>query len=125
MKLRYAKSLGIGCIVIGILFSCLSLTVMGSRYGVIVAVSGFFMIYFGVEYLRKPYFFVSENKIEVYHPNGTPLFTYDFRSLREIEIESGKLFLRENGKRRKIPVTSWMVDRQDWQKLVQKIGNAS
>ena len=125
MKIRYAKALGIISIIIGLIFLCSTLMVLGSSYGVIVFLSGVFSIYSGVVYLTKPYFFVHDNMLEVYAITGHSIATYNLQSLQEIEIENNKLFLNQNGKRSKIPISAWMVDKRDWLSLVQKISDAS
>jgi hypothetical protein len=123
MKVRYNRSLGIGFIVFGVVLMCLGLLTGGNGGVSIPFIIGGLEIWLGVLYLKKPYFFIDDNKLELYSIAGNVLATYRFQSLKEIEIDNKIMFLNQNGKRQKIKVSSWMVEKNDWQNIVQKISS--
>jgi hypothetical protein len=125
MQVRYNKSLGIGTIVFGVVLICLGLLTGGNGGVNMPFIIGGLEIWLGILYLRKPYFFIDDNKIELYAIAGNLLTTYKFQSLKEIEIDNKTMFLNQNGKRQKIKISSWMIDKNDWQNLEKKISSVS
>jgi hypothetical protein len=124
MKVRYHKALGIGTIVLGIVFIGLAFSTAGSSWSAIPFVMGCFEIWYGILFLRRPYLFLADTKLEVYAIAGNALATYRFQSLKEIEIDHNQLFINQNGKRQKMRVTAWITDESDWQNMLQKIRSA-
>ncbi|MCI0413068.1 hypothetical protein L0222_09735 [bacterium] len=123
MKVRYNKALGIGFIIFGMGLVFLGLLTGGGGGVKITFIIGGLEIWLGVTYLKKPYFVIDDNKLELYALAGNVLATYKFQSLKEIEINNNTMFLKQNGKRQKIKISTWMIDKGDWQKLLQKISS--
>lgn len=79
------------------------------------------MIMFGVLMLTKKYYEYDENSLTFHAILGPAKTIYNFDSLKEIELDGKKLSVMQNGTRKKIPVSQWMVDKEDWQIFLEKI----
>ncbi|MBI9050850.1 MAG: hypothetical protein JEZ00_15625 [Anaerolineaceae bacterium] len=122
MKIRYKKSMGIIFIVVGIMLSCIYFAMaLNENNGSMLLTTGFLLILFGVLTLTRIYFEITENVLIIYAILGPGKTSYTFASPDEFEIEDNKVFLNQNGKRSKLPISAWMVEKQDWQLFIEKI----
>jgi len=129
MKIRYNKSMGIGVLAFGVILIILACVSSGSGSAIMNFISGSFLIWYGLSFLTRTCFFFDDTRLEVYHPlvAGT-IAKYELQSLKDIEVDNtgvfSRVFLNQNGERERIQVSTWMVDKKDWQVFLQKIQNA-
>ena len=72
------------------------------------------VIYFGYSMLKQPYAKYSDKEIKVFGFLGSVRKHYEFKSADTIEIKDNRLYLAG----RKLQISSWMVDKKDWQRLL-------
>ena len=124
MKMHYKKSLGILSLLLGILEVCVFLLIGIGSSPIYLLIPGFIAILFGILLLQGTYFSVNDDSLVFYALIGPAKRTYKFLSLKELEMENNNIFLTMNGKR-KIIVSGWWVENNDWQAFLQKIKSAS
>jgi hypothetical protein len=130
MKVHYNKGMGIGFLVLGIILLVLACLTGGGGRNPFTGIMGFFEVWLGIAYLTRTYFSFDETKLEVYDAfMGSMIAKYQFQSLNEIEVEKGgvfdQVFLKRNGERQKMKISTWMVDKKDWQTFLQKINTVA
>lgn len=125
MRIRYRKTVGVIYILLGILFAYMYFAIALSGQKVCMAlVAAFITILFGILFLTRTYFVLNEDSLVLYAILGPAKTVYKIQSLKDIEIENSTIFCTQDGKRKKIPITVWMVEKKDWQAFVQKVNEA-
>jgi hypothetical protein len=122
MKMRYKKAMGVIYIAMGTLFSCIYfLIALNGGKGSVLLTMGFVVIMFGVLFLTRTYFVVNDDSLVLNAILGPAKTTYKFQSVKDLEIDENKVYITQNGKRQKINISAWMVDKRDWQAFKEKI----
>jgi len=126
MKVHYNKGMGVGLLVLGIIDIVLGCLTGGDGRNPFTLLIGFFVTWMGIGYLTRTYFFVDETKLEVYNALlGGVIARYELQSINEIEVDKGgvfdQVFLQRNGERERLNISTWMVDKKDWQAFLQRI----
>ncbi len=126
MNIRYRKTMGIIYILVGILFACMYFVIAlgGGKASVTPLVFAFLAILFGILFLTRTYFVLNEDGLVLYAILGPAKTVYKIQSLKDIEIENKTVYVTQEGKRTKIPIAVWMVEKKDWQAFVQKVNEA-
>ena len=126
MKIRYSKSVGIIYILSGVLFSCVYLLIsLVNGKGSVLLTVGFIGIMFGILFLTRTYFVVNEDSLVFHAILGPAKTTYQFQSIKELEVEKKLVYLNQDGKRRRLSISAGLADKNDWQAFLQKIKDAS
>jgi hypothetical protein len=124
MKMRYKRLVGIITILLGVLEAGVYLWIGIGSSSIILFFLGLFIILFGIMFLQRTYFIVNDDSLVFHALLGPARRTYKFLSLKELELENNNIFLAINGKRKMI-VSGWWVENNDWQAFLQKINSAS
>jgi hypothetical protein len=77
------------------------------------AVTGGILLAVGLLYLTRPLFIVTPSEVQLKNGLGMTVKTYPFRSLSELKIRDGKLFVGEQ----KVRASRWFSDGGDWARL--------
>lgn len=83
--------------------------------------TAFIILLAGIAYLTRPYFEWNEKEIKLLAPLGYAVRTYTFNSYSEIMLIENKLYLEQNGNRKRIRITKWMCNPQEWNKFISTI----
>lgn len=127
MKIHYKKTTGVLYIVIGIIFACLYLmfALANGKGNITLLIVGVLGILFGILFLTRTYFIVNDGSLVLNALLGPAKTTYSFRSLKELELEKNRIFLIQNGKRKKLGISARMADKNEWEAFLQKINSMS
>lgn len=122
MNIRYNKTVGIIYIVVGIIFACMyfPITLNGGRGSTLLTV-GFVGIMFGVLFLTRTYFVLNEDSLVINAILGPAKTIYKLQSFKDIEIENNVIYINQGGDRKKITISTWMVDKKEWQAFLEKV----
>ncbi|NPA93036.1 MAG: hypothetical protein GXO56_05095 [Chloroflexi bacterium] len=122
MKIRYNKTIAILELTFGVILLLMGLlTLFTGKVVVSTFVVGLFSLFYGIAMLKQTYFEVHDDHIDLFSMLGAKR-TYEFTSLRDIEIEKNKVYLKTaEGKNKRIPVVKWMSRKEDWEAFVQKV----
>ncbi|NOQ76097.1 MAG: hypothetical protein GQ574_29095 [Crocinitomix sp.] len=104
-------------ILLGVLFGLLFIFagIMLEDYTIILnVIAAAIVIYYGYFMLNNPSANYSEKEIKVFGIFGSVRKHYKFENVDAIKIRNNRLYL--NGK--KLQLSPWMVDQQDWQRLL-------
>ena len=71
----------------------------------------------GFLYLKNPYFSYSNGELTLYSLIGIKVKKYQLDS-NELFLENNKIYLQGNEKRIKIPISKFMTEEDDWQRLI-------
>ena len=119
MEIHYKKSISISFIAFGVIF-VLFYFILDDKSLARIGLPLFLIIY-GYLTLTRPYFIMNDNSIEVLAVLGPAKKTYTFDSYQNLEIQKNKIFLNQKGKREKLAISKWLVEKRDWALMVQKI----
>lgn len=112
MKVRYNRAVGVVPLVAGVVFWILGLWFIALGEFSPVVLGGILLTATGILYLVRPYFRVTAAHVEVPALFGPVRRSYPFRTL---EVDGGKLVaVRDDGIRKKVPVSRWMANSTDW-----------
>lgn len=75
----------------------------------------------GLSFLKKTYFVVEENKLILNSLLGPLKKIYEFDSVCNLIIKDNKVYIQQDNKRKKIGITKYLVDKNDWNSFVSKI----
>lgn len=103
---------------IGIVLDLLSL-LLGDRPSVTL-ISGIIVLFSGYLLLTKPYFYLSRDSLFIYNLFGKPIKHYSFDSLANLEVIGNKIYYLDplNDRSKKFPINKYMIDRDDWEKIL-------
>lgn len=125
---RFNPWIGIALILMGLLFFLLALrTILIDQVFSLRIFLGILLIAVGLLYLKRHYFRIAPNRLTVYSFFGQVVKRYPFASFSNIEINSGKVYIRaseiENGsaspfeQHERVKIQKWMTKSSDWKKL--------
>lgn len=116
--------MGIIFIVVGVMFACIYFIIaLNGGKGSTLLTVGFISIMFGVLFLTRTYFVLNDDSLVLKAILGSAKTTYKFQSIKNIEIENNKIYINQDGKREKLTISTWMIDKKDWQAFLQKVKN--
>lgn len=72
---------------------------------------------FGCYCWRRPYFSLDTQRLTVYNLLGMEKKRYTFDSWEFVKADSRRIYIDDNGITKKVPVTPWLVRREDWAAL--------
>jgi hypothetical protein len=78
----------------------------------------------GALYLKNPaYFSISNGELSIYGPTGKKIKIYHFDSPTDLKVENNKIYLQTHERQKKLPIGKWLVDPDDWNSFLEKIGD--
>ncbi|MDG1913861.1 MAG: hypothetical protein P8I55_04635 [Crocinitomix sp.] len=116
-EIKYQAIWAKGYILFGVLFGLLFVLggIILKDYTILFnLIAAAIVIYFGYSMLKQPYAKYSDKEIKVFGFLGSVRKHYEFKSADTIEIKDNRLYLAG----RKLQISSWMVDKKDWQRLL-------
>jgi len=75
----------------------------------------------GILYLTIPYFSLEKQAIETKALIGPVTRKWEFSSPDDLICEDGKIFINTDGKRKKVGISRWLAEQQDWNAFLQAI----
>lgn len=75
----------------------------------------------GRQYLKKPIFSISDNKLVIYALVGPARKTHEFSSFDEFRIEKDKVYIND----KKIGISKSVTDKRDWEEFLKYIKQES
>lgn len=119
---RYSKWLGISFTVLGAIGTFLALWVMllTKEFSVYI-ISNVIVLVLGILYLKNPYFTLEDNRLYLYNLLGGKIKQFSFMSLQELSIEDNKIYLKTPDNKRKLPITTWMTNKNDLDAVKSRI----
>lgn len=124
MKIRYKKAFGIFVVITSIFIVMLSFFLIASGYKPLYLLNlstGIIFLIMGILYLRNIYFEVDDDRLVIYRLFGGEYRSYHLNSLHDLAIENNKIYLKNRGKKGKLPIYKRFVDPGDWQALAERI----
>ncbi len=116
-EIKYQAIWAKGYILLGVLFGLLFIFggIILEDYTVMLnVIAAAIVIYYGYTMLKQPYAKYNDKEIKVFGFLGSVRKHYQFDNTDAIEIKENRLYLAG----RKLQINSWMVDKQDWQRLL-------
>ena len=116
-EIKYQAIWAKGYILLGVLFGLLFIfggIILKDFTIVLNVIAAGIVIYYGYSMLKNPCASFSEKEIKVFGVFGSIRKHYTFDNVDAIEIKDDRLYL--GGK--KLQLSPWMVDKQDWQRLL-------
>jgi hypothetical protein len=83
--------------------------------------TAFVSLAIGFALLKRVYFIVEENKLILNALYGPFKKTYNFSSIHDLIVENNKVYLKKREGKKKIRITKWVADRNDWDIFIRKI----
>lgn len=123
MKVHYNKAWGLTFVILSTILLLLHLY-LASLTGKVMGLNmltAIIILIAGIMYLTRPYFELTPNEIRLLAPLGYAVRTYPFSNYSEIQLIDNKLYLEKDGKRKRIRITKWMCNQQEWQKFISTI----
>lgn len=125
MEVRYNRLMSLISLVIGIVLSWVHFANSGATgNGSLTLTAGFLLLVFCLLTMTRPYFTVTDTSLELRAILGPGKTTYTFESMKELEIDNNQVYFNHNGERKAINIAAWMVEKNDWQKFVDKVNFA-
>jgi hypothetical protein len=119
MKVYYSKGWAVtfviaGLILIGLNFILFNLT---GKMEAVRIVPGVMVIVVGILYYFQPYFKLEEKSLVTYSLLGFVGWRYPFDQISDLTFKGNKLFLTRRGKLKRIRVSSFVCNKNDWEKF--------
>jgi hypothetical protein len=123
MKVYYHKTWSVLFIVLGSLLILLTLALyfVNGELRFRTIVPGTITFIFGLLYLRNVYFILNEKEIILYGLFGNVARRYSFENYSDIIHDNNKLFIKKNGKLKRIWINRSMCHPNDWNKFLNTI----
>jgi hypothetical protein len=83
---------------------------------------GAFLLIGAISAQNRPYFTIEQDKLVLHSFIGPLTRTFAFGSQQDITVEGNSLYLNQNGKRTKIPVSKSITEPGDWASLEASYG---
>jgi hypothetical protein len=103
-----------GLILIGLNFILFNLT---GKMEAVRIVPGVMVIVVGILYYFQPYFKLEEKSLVTYSLLGFVGWRYPFDQISDLTFKGNKLFLTRRGKLKRIRVSSFVCNKNDWEKF--------
>jgi hypothetical protein len=123
MKVHYNKAWGLSFVIMStiLLVMHLYLASLTGEFKGLNMITACIILVAGIAYLTRPYFELAEKEIRLLAPLGYSVRTYAFNSYAELILVDNKLYLEQNGNRKRIRITKWMCNKQEWDKFISII----
>lgn len=82
-------------------------------------VPGVMVIFVGILYFFQPYFKLEEKSLVTYSLIGFVAWRYSISHFSDLTFEGNKLFRTRNGKLKRIRISKFVCDKQQWEKFVR------
>ena len=80
-------------------------------------VPGVMVIVVGILYFFQPYFKLEEKSLVTYSLMGFVAWRYSFDHISDLSFEGNKLFRTKNGKLKRIRISGFVCNKQQWEKF--------
>ena len=125
MEVRYNRGMSLISLAAGIVLSWVHFANSeGAGNGSLTLTAGFILLVFCLLTMTRPYFTVDDTSLELRAILGPGKTTYTFESIHDLEIDKNQVYFNHNGERKAINIAAWMVEKNDWQKFVDKVNLA-
>jgi hypothetical protein len=123
VKIHYHKAWGLTFVILSsvLLLMHLYLASLTGELKIINILTALIILTAGILYLTRPYFEVTPTEIKLLAPLGHAVRTYTFKKYSDIDVVDNKLYLNKDGERKRIRITKWMCNRQEWEKFMALI----
>ncbi|MFI5205112.1 MAG: hypothetical protein ACHQF2_11505 [Flavobacteriales bacterium] len=123
MRVHYNKAWGLMFVILSsiLLILHLYLASLTGKFLGLNMLTAFIILLAGIMYLTRPYFELTTTEIRLLAPLGYAVRTYTFSSYSEIQLIDNKLYLEKDGTRKRIRITKWMCNPQEWQTFMATI----
>lgn len=123
MKVYYNKAWGIFFVIMSLIILVLHLYLINltGRTQPLNMLSAILILVVGILYLNRPYFELTSTEIQLYAPLGYVVRRYNFTSYSDLDWDGKKLYLIQDGKRKRIRVSAMMSNKAQWQQFLQAI----
>jgi hypothetical protein len=123
MKVYYSKGWAItfitaGGILIALNYILFNLT---GKMEAVRIIPGFMVIGVGILYLFQPYFELQEKSLVTFSLLGFVAWRYSINSVSDLFFEGDKLFRSKNGKLKRIRISRFVCNKEQWERLKNKI----
>lgn len=123
MEISYSRSytnLLIGIGVVNVVIGVASFVTRSPTTFLLIA--GGVLTIIGIWARTRIYFTIQEDRILLHALVGPLTRTFHFNSLEDVSLEGNNLYIIQNGKRIKLPISRWIVDPGDWEILEEEYG---
>jgi hypothetical protein len=127
MKVYYNKTWGLTFVILSSILIILHLylaSLTGEIKPLNLLAAGLILMV-GILYLNNPYFELTDKEIKLFAPLGYAVKTYSFINYADLIIIDNKIYLEKEGTRKKIKITKWMCNAQDWKKFIATISDSN
>lgn len=123
MKISYKKIWGVLCLMLSGLACCLVAAFNQTGEKLPFAIVGAFWLFvvLGILLLTRSYVEVWKDILFVKPLIGSGVKRYVYQSSKDFSIENQDVFLTNNGIRQKLPVSTWLVDKNGWTSFLEWI----
>ncbi len=125
MKVYYSKGWAITFVIAGLVLLSLNLILFNltGKMEAVRIVPGVMVIVVGILYFSQPYFQLEEKSLVTYSLLGYVAWRYPYENLSDFFFEGSKLYRNKNGKIKRIRISKFVSNKQQWEAFVLKISN--
>lgn len=119
MKVYYSKGWAITFVIAGLILISLNYVLFNltGKLELVRIIPGIMVIVVGFLYFFQPYFKLEEESLVTYSLIGFVAWRYPINEISDLSFDRNKLFRNRKGKLKRIRVSRFVCDKNDWEKF--------